>query len=60
MHLAEIGAETGDEAFMKSNIGKPIAGDDNWAVLDEKLAAIRRMGEALALQPQPRHPDSGP
>ena len=29
MHLAEIGAETGDEAFMKSNIGKPIKGDDN-------------------------------
>ena len=29
MHLAEIGAETGDEQFMKTNIGKPIAGDDN-------------------------------
>jgi len=29
MHLAEIGAETGDEQFMKSNIGKPIKGDDN-------------------------------
>ncbi len=29
MHLAEIGAETGTEEFMKRQIGKPIKGDDN-------------------------------
>ncbi|HKX46674.1 MAG TPA: radical SAM protein, partial [Planctomycetota bacterium] len=29
MHLAEIGAETGTDEFMKSQIGKPIQGDDN-------------------------------
>lgn len=29
MYLAEIGAETGTEEFMKSQIGKPIKGDDN-------------------------------
>ena len=29
MHLAEIGAETGTEEFMKEQIGKPIKGDDN-------------------------------
>jgi anaerobic magnesium-protoporphyrin IX monomethyl ester cyclase len=29
MHLAEIGAETGTDEFMKSQIGKPIKGDDN-------------------------------
>ncbi|MEZ5978132.1 MAG: radical SAM protein [Planctomycetota bacterium] len=29
MHLAEIGAETGTDEFMKTQIGKPIKGDDN-------------------------------
>ena len=29
MHLAEIGAETGTDDFMKEWIGKPIQGDDN-------------------------------
>jgi len=29
MHLAEIGAETGTDEFMKEQIGKPIKGDDN-------------------------------
>jgi radical SAM superfamily enzyme YgiQ (UPF0313 family) len=29
MHLAEIGAETGTDEFMKDWIGKPIKGDDN-------------------------------
>ncbi|QDU69207.1 B12-binding domain-containing radical SAM protein [Engelhardtia mirabilis] len=29
MHLAEIGAETGTDEFMKEQIGKPISGDDN-------------------------------
>ncbi len=29
MHLAEIGAETGTDEFMKAQIGKPIKGDDN-------------------------------
>jgi anaerobic magnesium-protoporphyrin IX monomethyl ester cyclase len=29
MHLAEIGAETGTDEFMKNQIGKPIHGEDN-------------------------------
>lgn len=29
MHLAEIGAETGTDEFMKEQIGKPIKGDEN-------------------------------
>ncbi len=29
MHLAEIGAETGTDEFMKAQIGKPISGDEN-------------------------------
>jgi len=35
-------------------VWEPIAKDDNWAALDRKLADIRRMGEALALEPRPR------
>ncbi len=39
---------------------EPIAKEDHWAALDEKLAAIRRMGEALALQPRPCRRDCNP
>ena len=33
---------------------EPIAKDDDWSALDEKLEDIRCMGEALALRPRPR------
>ncbi|MEO0649203.1 MAG: radical SAM protein [Planctomycetota bacterium] len=35
MHLAEIGAETGTDEFMKAQIGKPIKGDQNVDATDE-------------------------
>jgi hypothetical protein len=33
---------------------EPIAKEDDWAPLDEKLTDIRRMGEALKLRPRAR------
>jgi hypothetical protein len=38
MYVAEIGAETGTEEFMKEWIGKPIKGDDN-------VVATKKMGD---------------
>jgi radical SAM superfamily enzyme YgiQ (UPF0313 family) len=38
MYVAEIGAETGGESFMKDHVGKPIKGDDN-------VLATKKMGD---------------
>lgn len=35
-------------------IWAPIAQDDDWSALDAKVAAIRRMGEALGARPKPQ------
>ena len=32
-------------------IWAPIAADDDWTLFDAKIAAIRRMGEAMSVRP---------